>query len=154
MKIKFKKLNPLALEPKQSTDGAAAYDLYTIDEGMIRTKGVTSFDTGIAIEIPSNYVGLVFGRSGFAFKDAIQLCNCVGIIDSDYRNSIKVGFVKHDDQAFFHIKKGDRIAQIMFVKLPKITFEEVKELSDTKRGAGGLGSTGQAMTVQEAIEKL
>lgn len=152
MKIQFKKLNPKAIAPTRATDGAAAFDLYTIDEGMVQTEGVTVFDTGIAIEIPKGHVGLVFGRSGLAFKSSVQLCNAVGVIDEDYRGPIKVGLVKHDKEAFFHIKKGDRIAQIMFLKLPNITFTETNNLTETKRAAGGFGSTG--MSVEEAIQKL
>ncbi len=154
MKIKFKKLSKDAITPLKSTDGAAAFDLFTIEEGMIQTEGVTVFDTGIAIEIPVGYVGLIFGRSGLAFKNAIQNCTGTSVIDSDFRGAIKIGLVKHDKEAFFHIKKGDRIAQVFFLKLPTIILEETDKLSETKRGLNGLGSTGVSMTVEEAMRKL
>lgn len=148
MKIKFKKLNKEALIPSRATEGAAAYDLYSIIEGFVMTEGVSIFDTGIAIEIPTGHVGLIFGRSGLAFKNSIQLVNAVAVIDEDYRGSIKIGLVKHDDNSYFHIKRGDRIAQLMILPYPQIEFEE-GELSETKRGAQGLGSTGK--TVQELL---
>lgn len=145
MKIKFKKLSKDSLAPIRSTEGAAAFDLFSIEEGMVRIDGVSVFDTGIAMNIPKGHVGLLFGRSGLAFKESLQLANAVGVIDEDYTGSIKIGLVKHNKEMFTHIKKGDRIGQIMFVKLPKVTFEEVKELEQTKRGANGIGSTGKSL---------
>lgn len=153
MKLKYKKTNKNSIAPTKGTLGAAAWDLYSIEEGVVRIEGVSTFDTGIAMEIPEGHVGLVFGRSGMAFKESAQLANAVAVIDEDFRGSIKVGLVKHDTELTF-VKKGDRIAQIMFIPLPKIELEESSELSVTKRGEAGLGSTGKGLSVQEAIEKL
>lgn len=144
MKIKFKKFTKEAKIPVRASLKAAAFDLSTIQDGAIFPEGTTSFDTGIAVEIPDGYVGLVFGRSGWAFKDAVQLCNAVGVIDSDFRDSIKVGLVSHDNRHSKFVQKGERIGQLMIIKTEDVEWEEVQELTKTERGTGGLGSTGKA----------
>ena len=100
------------------------------------------YDTGIAIEIPKGYVGLVFPRSSVSKLDLVQ-ANSVGVIDSSYRNSIKVRFKKLKDNGVCVYVPGERIAQLIILPYPMIGFNEVEKLSDSDRGLGGFGSTGK-----------
>jgi dUTP pyrophosphatase len=84
---------------------------------------------------------LIFSRSGHGFKDALRLSNCVGVIDSDYRGEVMVS-LRADGEACPKIRTGDRIAQAMILPVPAVEFEEVEDLTETARGAGGFGSTG------------
>jgi len=145
MEVKIKKLSPNAVIPSYAKDGDAGMDL-------VATKIIenTSFDvtygTGIAMEIPKGYVGLVFPRSSIRKTD-LSLTNSVGVIDSGYRGEIQATFKKvfgpndiRIDQTDY--KVGDRIAQIIIVPYPSIKFVEVDDLTSTERGEGGFGSTG------------
>lgn len=130
--------------PVYATEGAAAMDLHACCEAPVtipaRSRG--SVPTGIAIELPGpDLVALVFPRSGLASKHGISLSNAVGVIDSDYRGEI-ICLVKNESDQEFVIQPGDRIAQLAFFPISRISWEEVPELGETKRGAGGFGSTG------------
>ncbi|RLG40421.1 MAG: dUTP diphosphatase [Thermoproteota archaeon] len=139
MKLKFNKLDPRAVTPVMATEGSACFDLVGITRAQ---SGETMrYKTGLAFEVPPGYVMLVFSRSGHGFNQDIRLANCVGVIDSDYRGEIAVKLTRDDvDGEFPH--KGDRVAQAMFLRLPKIELQEVNELTKTERGNGGFGSTG------------
>ena len=146
MKIKLKKLNPEATIPTRATEHSNGYDLYALEKGYLYSQGGRSaIPTGIAIEIPIGYVGLVCPRSGLAIKKGIGIINAPGVIDADYRGEIMVLLVNQDDREgkVFHYSAGDKIGQLLVVKTEELEFEEVQELSDTQRGAGGLGSTGR-----------
>ena len=143
--VKVKKLHPDAVAPKYAKDGDAGMDLVATNIISNTTFDVT-YGTGIAMEIPKGYVGLVFPRSSIRKTD-LSLTNCVGVIDSGYRGEIQATFKKifgkNDvrlDELDYNV--GDRIAQIMIIPYPSVTFVEVDELSQTDRGEGGFGSTG------------
>ena len=139
LQIKFKKLNPNAVIPKQGTAGAAGFDLTAVN---IDAKETTlKCDTGIAVEIPPGYVGLVFPRSSVC-KTGLSLANSVGVIDQDFRGSISFVFYK-PMQCIVPYLPGDRIGQLLIVPIPAVEFMEVDELSETERGSGGYGSTGR-----------
>jgi len=143
-KLKVKKLFPYAIIPKYATKGAACFDLHggdDIEESTIGISGVIG--TGLAFEIPEGHVMLIFSRSGHGFRDNIRLANCVGVIDSDYRGEVRVKLTNDYPAQHFQYKRGDRIAQAMVVPVQQVEFEEVSDLSDTERGQGGFGSTGQ-----------
>lgn len=144
MEVKIKKMNERAHLPTFGTDFSAGADLYCAENGKLAiNSGETVFlDTGIAMEIPDGYVGLVFARSGLACKHGLRPANCVGVIDSDYRNSIKVALHNDGEYPKF-IDEGERIAQIIILPYPKIQFAEVEEISDTTRGLSGFGGTGR-----------
>lgn len=143
MKVKFKKTLPNAKKPTYGTDGAACFDFYATSSAIVHPKTTSDLlDTGIAFEIQEGYVMLAYSRSGHGFKNGIRLCNSVGVIDSDYRDSVKVRLV-NDSYVPFSINPGDRILQAMIIPVPSIDLVEVEELSDTERGIGGLGSTGK-----------
>jgi dUTP pyrophosphatase len=168
MKLRIKKLHPDAVIPKYTKEGDAGMDLVTPENAISSELGVFTYRTGLAVEIPQGYVGLVFPRSS-VYKSAGRLANSVGVIDSGYRGEI---FVKFDASAYSQslailrqvsnkpsdweeidselegikgnsYKKGDRIAQLVIMPVPNVEFEEVEELSETTRGEGGFGSTGK-----------
>ena len=141
--MKIKKLKPNAILPTLGTDGAAAYDMYAcIEEPVTIEPGETvMIDTGVAIQPPKGIAALILARSGMATKRGLAPANKVGLADSDYTGMYIVALHNHGKQAQV-IYPNDRIAQLMFVKHEYVTWEEVDELDDTTRGAGGFGSTG------------
>jgi dUTP pyrophosphatase len=147
-KIKLKIVSPLVKTaiplPSYATPGSAAMDLHACCETpiIIPAQAKGKVPTGIAIEIPDpEMVALVFPRSGLASKHGISLSNAVGVIDSDYRGEI-VCLVKNDSEQDFIVNPGDRIAQLSFFPIYRVSWEEVTELNETGRGTGGFGSTG------------
>ena len=140
IKVKIKKLDPAAVMPKRGTADSAGWDLtaLTVNEDASGLP-VLHFGTGLAFEIPKGYAGFIFPRSS-CYKYGMDLTNCVGVIDSDYRGEVKAVFMDYYGQGY---KKGDRIAQMIILPVPDIEFEETDHLSDTARGTGGYGSTGR-----------
>ena len=146
MTLRIKKLNPNAVIPSYGTDFAAGADLYAcIDETVSIDCGETKMiGTGVALEIPTGYVGLVFARSGLACKKGLAPANKVGVIDSDYRGEIKVALHNHNGSGeALCVENGERIAQIAIVPYLKAEFEETDDLENTERGESGFGSTGK-----------
>ena len=143
-KVNIKKLNEKATIPTYGSEFSAGADLYALaDETItIAPHETVLVHTGVAMEIPTGYVGLVFARSGLATKRALAPANKVGVIDSDYRGEIMVALHNHGSEAKT-IENGERIAQIVLVPYLTAEFDEVDELSDTVRGEGGFGSTGR-----------
>jgi dUTP pyrophosphatase len=153
MKVRIKKLNPLAIIPSYAKDGDAGMDL--VATSIIKdTPEQITYGMGIALEIPKGFVGLIFPRSSIR-KTGLDLSNSVGVIDSGYRGELQATFNKvfggdrfYDETKLTEItsndfyKLGDRIAQIMIIPHPPIEFVESAELSNTERGEGGFGSTG------------
>lgn len=140
MKIRFKKLNPAAVIPAKATEGSAAFDLTAVTVAEDQTGlPVLHFGTGLAVEIPAGYAGFLFPRSS-CYKYGMDLTNCVGVIDSDYRGEIKAVFMDYYGEGY---KAGDRIMQMVVFPVPEVEWEEVEELNQTSRGEGGYGSTGR-----------
>ena len=139
--VKIKKLHNDAVIPTYSKNGDAGMDL-TITNIISNTTFDVTYGFGIAMEIPSGYVGLIFPRSSVRNTD-LHLSNCVGVIDSGYRGEIQGTFKKTQGLESIKYNVGDRGAQIMVIPYPKIKFVEVNELSSTDRGDGGFGSTGK-----------
>ena len=139
MKVKVMKLDAGAKIPKYAKPGDAGMDLYAVSQ-KFDNHGNYVFGTGLAIEIPQGYVGLIFPRSSIS-KTAHSLRNAVGVIDSGYRGELIFKFdINTINSPVYEI--GDRIGQIIILPYPKIEFEEAWELSKTERGKGGYGSTG------------
>lgn len=143
--LKIKKLRENAHIPLRATPGAAGMDLYACmdTEVTIRPHEIAVIPTGLAIELESpGYVAYLFARSGLAIKHGVAPANCVGVIDSDYRGEVCVGLLNQTNDDFT-VVPDERIAQLVIapVILPEII--EVDELGDTRRGAGGFGSTGR-----------
>lgn len=144
MTLKLKKLTDTAVLPLRATEQSAGLDLCAdLTAPVTLSPGESALlPTGLAVALPGDTVGLVFGRSGLGIRHGITPANAVGVIDADYRGEIKVGLRNHS-QTPYQIEPGERIAQLVVlpVILPKI--EVVDSLPDTKRGDGGFGSTGR-----------
>lgn len=142
--IRVKKLRPGATLPAYGSLGAAGADLTAcLDTPVTIAPGQTAFiPTGIALEVPANCAGLIYARSGMACKQGLAPANKVGVIDSDYRGEILVALHNHGCQSRV-IKPGQRIAQLLITPVLTPAYDEVPELSDTLRDAGGFGSTGK-----------
>ena len=142
MQVKIKRLNDNARIPEYASAGAAGADLYNAGGDVVIASGESAgIPTGIAIEIPEGYVGLVYARSGLACKEGLAPANKVGVIDSDYRGEIKVLLFNHSGAART-VTAGERIAQLVIAPFLHCEFTE-GEMSETKRGEGGFGSTGK-----------
>lgn len=143
MNIKIKRLKNGAVIPTRGSEYAAGSDLYSAENDLcIEDRQTVMIGTGIAMEIPEGYVGLVYARSGLACKEGLAPANKVGVIDSDYRGEIKVALYNQSGEKKL-VKKGERIAQIVIAPFLTPEFTEVSELDETDRGDGGFGSTGK-----------
>ena len=142
--VRIKKLHPDAVIPTYGTPFAAGADLYAcMDSSVTIEPGQTQFiHTGLAVEIPVGFAGLVYARSGLACKKGIAPANKVGVIDADYRGEIMVALHNHSSEAVT-IESCERIAQLVITPFLTAQFEETDELGDTERGEGGFGSTGR-----------
>jgi len=142
MQVRIKKLSPDAVIPTYAKEGDAGMDLVATSIKFDGTQ--ITYGTGLVMEIPEGFVGLVFPRSSIRKTD-LSLSNSVGVIDSGYRGEIQATFnqksLSKDGQILYGV--GDRIMQIMIIPYPPVQFIEVNELSDTLRGEGGFGSTGK-----------
>ena len=143
MKVNFKVLCEGATAPAYATEYAAGADLYNLKNAdTVLAPGETKLvHTGIALEIPEGYVGLIFARSGLATKRGLAPANKVGVIDADYRGEVRVALHNHSEVTAT-VENGERVAQLAIVPFLKAEFELADELSDTVRGVGGFGSTG------------
>ena len=143
MQVKIQYLKKDVLKPEYATKGSAGMDLgAAIDSAVVVPAGGRELiPTGIALQIPVGYGGFVFPRSGLSFKKGISMCNCVGVIDSDYTGEVKVAIhnISNED---YTINPGDRIAQLVFMPVGIAELQECEGLDETERGAGGFGSTG------------
>ena len=144
MKVKIKKLHVDAVIPTYAKQGDAALDLVAVTKGIDRYGNIV-YGTGLCMEIPDGYVGLLYPRSSIS-RTHLMLANSVGVIDSGYRGEIMLKFRNVNgiviDPKSQSPKIGDRVGQLMIVPRPNIDFVEVDHLDDSERGAGGFGSTG------------
>ena len=138
MKVNIKKLHPDAVIPKYAKRGDAGLDLTAVD--VVADGSTLTYKTGLAIEIPSWHVGLLFPRSS-VYKTGQTLTNCVGVIDSGYRGEIMLKYTLSPYAKEYQI--GDRVGQLVIMPYPKIDFVEVDELIPSDRDQGGYGSTGR-----------
>ena len=144
MIVKIKKLNENAIIPTYGTQYSAGADLYALIDGKVEIAPheTVFIHTGISVEIPEGYCGLIFARSSMGAKRGLAPANKVGVIDSDYRGEIMVALHNHSENVAT-VEPGERVAQLAIVPFLKAEFEESNALSDTLRGAGGFGSTGK-----------
>ena len=143
VKVNIKKLNERAITPTYGSEYAAGADLYACVDGEITIEphATVVVPTGIAIELPEGYAGLIYARSGLATKKGLAPANKVGVVDCDYRGEVKVAIHNHSAVAQT-IAAGERIAQLVITPYLTAQFIECETLSDTVRGEGGFGSTG------------
>ena len=142
-KMNVKKLKENAKMPTYGSEYAAGFDLYAVldSDTVIKSHETFLVKTGLAMEVPLGYAGMIFARSGLATKKGLAPANKVGVVDSDYRGEVMVALHNHSniDQTISH---GERIAQMVIMPFYKAEFTVVDELSNTERGSGGFGSTG------------
>lgn len=141
-RILFKKLDPDAKLPTKATWDSAGLDLYSLDTAVISPGETLNIRSGLAVEIPYGYFGGIYARSGLSTIHGIRPANCVAVIDSDYRGQIGIPLHNESDKVY-KIQKGDRVAQLVIQPCLYAVPVEVKELSDTKRGEYGFGSSGK-----------
>jgi dUTP pyrophosphatase len=143
-RLKIQKLTETAKLPTKGSKYAAGWDLYAdISQPLVIAPHTTSLiNTGIAIELPVCTFGAIYPRSGISVKRDLNLANCVAVIDEDYRGEVKIAIHNNGDN-YQEITPGERIAQLVIQPYTPVSILERKELSKTKRGNGGFGSTGR-----------
>lgn len=144
MILEIKKLRENAVLPLRATGGSAGYDLCAaLEEPVTLAPGETkAVPTGLAMAIPEGYGGFLFARSGLAVKHGIAPANCVGVIDSDYRGEVLIGLHNHGNTPYT-IQSGERVGQLVLLAVAQPEIAECGDLTETRRGAGGFGSTGR-----------
>ncbi len=140
--LKVRRLDEHATLPTRAYCGDAGLDLYALENVLLEPGERASVRTGVAVEIPAGQAGLVLPRSGLAARHGIALVNAPGLIDQGYRGEILVLLLNTDRQAALQIAGGDRIAQLVLVRVERPVVEEVSLLAMSERGAGGFGSSG------------
>lgn len=142
LSVPIKKLDEHAIVPKNAYHGDAGVDLHALEGLILKPFERALVKTGLAMAIPEGYAGFVLPRSGAALKKGLSLVNSPGLIDSNYRGDIGVIVVNLDAANAIEIEPGDRIAQLLIMKVENVGFLETDELDSTQRDAGGFGSSG------------
>ena len=140
--LRVRRLDPRAVLPTRAYPDDAGLDLYALEEVELWAGGRASVGTGIAVEIPVGQAGLVLPRSGLAARHGIALVNAPGLIDAGYRGEVRVLLLNTDTESAFRVSHGDRIAQLVLVRVETPEVAEVEELANSDRGEGGFGSSG------------
>jgi dUTP pyrophosphatase len=142
--LDFSLLTEAARPPRRAHRGDAGYDLCAAEAALLEPGGGrASVGTGLAVAIPAGHAGLVLPRSGLAARHGIALVNAPGLIDAGYRGEVRVLLLNTDRTQAYEIEPGDRIAQLVVVRLPALELRENASLAETGRGADGFGSTGR-----------
>lgn len=142
MKVKIKKLHPDAKIPERKSKAAAGFDIYCIEETKIMPGESAMIKTGIALEFPEDMLVIIAPRSSFVLKNHLDVPHSIGIGDSDYRGEYLLPLRNLGSEEVI-IERHERIGQFVFLNKVDVEFEEVDELEDSERGAGGFGSTGK-----------
>ena len=142
-KMNIKKLDDRAILPTYGSEFSAGADLYACLENAVTIEPgeAVLIHTGIAMEIPVGYAGLIYARSGLATKKGLAPSNKVGVVDADYRGEIMVSLFNHSKESRV-VEHGERVAQLVIAPFITAEWNEVEELNETARGEGGFGSTG------------
>ena len=148
IELKIKLLDADVTLPRYQHEGDAGLDLASRVDLVLEAGERATIPTGIAVAIPAGHAGFVLPRSGLAARHGIALVNSPGLIDSGYRGEVAVVIINTDKHEAFHIKRGDRIAQLVLQQVVEATTIEVEELDETSRGSGGFGSTGTSKDVR------
>ena len=142
MELRFRALVPHAVLPQRARAADAGLDLFAAEEADVGPGHRAMIPTGVAFEIPDGHAGLVLPRSGLASRRGLTLANAPGLIDAGYRGEIVCAMVNLDRSETVHVDLGDRIAQLVVVRVPDAQPVWAEELRASERGAGGFGSTG------------
>jgi dUTP pyrophosphatase len=141
--LRYTRLSGEARAPSRAHDGDAGFDLHAAEAATLAPGERESVGTGIAVAIPDACAGLVLPRSGLAARHGVALVNAPGLIDPGYRGELRVLLLNTDPEEPFEVAPGDRIAQLVVVRVEAPAFEEVAALEETARGLGGFGSSGR-----------
>jgi dUTP pyrophosphatase len=141
--VRFRRLSETARPPARAHDGDAGYDLHAAEPARLGPGERASVGTGIAVAIPDGHAGLVLPRSGLAARHGISVVNAPGLVDAGYRGALRVLLLNTDRERTFEVAAGDRVAQLLVVRVEGPELEEAAELDETGRGGGGFGSTGR-----------
>lgn len=144
MELKIHRNSKKASVPRNAYNSDAGFDLSSIEDVYLFSGKTIKVRTGLVVEIPEGYAGFILPRSGISVNHNISIPNSPGLIDSGYRGEILVA-MRNNSEKTYKIDKGDRIAQMLIMPVPELTFKEVslQEISDTERGDGGFGSSGK-----------
>jgi len=140
--LPIKKLREDAIVPENAYNGDAGYDLCACEGCELKPFERKLIGTGLAVEIPYGYAGFVLPRSGLALKQGLSIVNAPGLIDSNYRGELGVIAINLDANNTIQINPGDRVAQLVIMKVEDVDFKQVDELAESERGSGGFGSSG------------
>lgn len=140
--LPIKRLDEEVELPSYAYEGDAGLDLRSAEDVVLKPFERRLVSTGLAIAIPDGYAGFVQPRSGLALREGLSMANTPGLIDAHYRGELKVCAINLDPEREIHITKGERIAQLVIQKVPRVSLMEVNSLDETDRGVGGFGSSG------------
>ena len=140
--LPIKRLDEEVELPSYAYEGDAGLDLRSAEDVVLKPFERRLVSTGLAIAIPDGYAGFVQPRSGLALREGLSMANTPGLIDAHYRGELKVCAINLDPEREIHITKGERIAQLLIPKVPRVSLMEVDSLDETDRGVGGFGSSG------------
>lgn len=140
--LSIKRLDEEVELPSYAYEGDAGLDLRSAEDVVLKPFERRLVSTGLAIAIPDGYAGFVQPRSGLALREGLSMANTPGLIDAHYRGELKVCAINLDPEREIHITKGERIAQLVIQKVPRVSLMEVDSLDETDRGVGGFGSSG------------
>jgi dUTP pyrophosphatase len=143
VKLRLKMLDPDLPPPSYAHAGDAGLDLRAAEDVELKPGSRALVPTGVAIALPPGYAGLVLPRSGRALKEGLGLANSPGLIDSGYRGELKVVLVNLDFDTPIHVRRGDKVAQLVVQKVEQAVVKVSEELSESERGPGGFGSSGR-----------
>jgi dUTP pyrophosphatase len=143
MDVRFRRLREGAVIPEIPHAGDAGTDLITLDTVRLEPGERALVGTGLALEIPEGFAGLVLPRSGLASRHGVTCANAPGLIDAGYRGEIRVALVNLDPREPYEVRPGDRVAQLLITPVPAIRFVEAETLGESTRGVGGFGSSGR-----------
>lgn len=142
VEVLLQRLDPDLPPPRQAHPGDAGWDLVARADVTLAPGERALVPTGVALALPEGYVAFVVPRSGIAHQHGVTTVNAPGTIDAGYRGEISVNLINLDPRSTAHLRRGDRIAQLVVHRLPEVSFTEVPELPSSARGTGGHGSTG------------
>ena len=143
VEVLIQRLDPELPVPSYAHPGDAGADLYAAEDAELLPGERAIIRTGVAIALPDGYVALVHPRSGLAARHGVTLVNAPGTVDAGYRGEIKVTMINTDAKESFRLRRGDRLAQLVFQRVDRAAFREVESLPASPRGTGGHGSTGR-----------
>ncbi|MBI5742961.1 MAG: dUTP diphosphatase [Elusimicrobia bacterium] len=143
LEVEIQKLNPEARVPAYAHEGDAGVDLYSAIDHVLQPGARALIPTGVKMAIPHGYEGQVRPKSGLALKHGLTVLNTPGTVDAPYRGEVGVILINLDPKTTYEVKKGEKVAQMVFNKVEYAAFKETAELTATTRGAGGFGSTGK-----------